>query len=384
MRTAARARARRLLGTLGLGCLLLALAGGARPAGAQVLCDADGDGQITDVDGVNVLRAAASLPSACVVATCDADGDGVLTDVDGVNALRAAASLPSLCGATAPLTLAPASATLTVGESRFYTATLRLEDGTTENVTQRVDYASSDPTVASAPNAPGMKSEVLALAPGVVTISGVDPVSGESSTPGGDATLTVLGPLEAITIAPATVTLTVGEARFFTATGHFGGGGTLNVTQRVDWASSNAAVASAPNEAGMKSRVVAVAPGVATISAVDSETGVESSPDGDAMVTVLGPLESITITPAVATREVGQTIFFTATGHFEGGVMQNITQQVTWSSSDPAVATAPNEAGMKSRVDAVGVGQATISAMDPESGVGSSPDGNAVLTVQAP
>jgi hypothetical protein len=45
-------------------------------------------------DGVNVLRAAASLDSACGVATaCDVDGSGTITVTDGVNVLRAAAGL---------------------------------------------------------------------------------------------------------------------------------------------------------------------------------------------------------------------------------------------------------------------------------------------------
>jgi hypothetical protein len=64
---------------------------------AQSLCDVDGDGSITDVDGVNVLRAAALLPSACTLVLCDADDDGAITDVDGVNVLRAAAALSSVC-----------------------------------------------------------------------------------------------------------------------------------------------------------------------------------------------------------------------------------------------------------------------------------------------
>jgi hypothetical protein len=62
---------------------------------AQVCGDPTGDGLITDADGVNVLRAAASLSSACASQTCDINADGVINDVDGVNVLRAAAELPA-------------------------------------------------------------------------------------------------------------------------------------------------------------------------------------------------------------------------------------------------------------------------------------------------
>jgi hypothetical protein len=65
------------------------------PASNAECGDADGDGQITDVDAVQVLRHAASLSSVCSLAICDVNGDGDVSDVDGVNVLRAAASLPA-------------------------------------------------------------------------------------------------------------------------------------------------------------------------------------------------------------------------------------------------------------------------------------------------
>jgi hypothetical protein len=56
--------------------------------------DPDGSGSVTVSDGVNVLRAAAGLASACdVMAACDVDGSGAPSVTDGVNILRAAAGL---------------------------------------------------------------------------------------------------------------------------------------------------------------------------------------------------------------------------------------------------------------------------------------------------
>ena len=56
--------------------------------------DVDGDGVVTDIDAVQVLRAAAVLSSGCTLGVCDVDGDGAITDIDGVNVLRGAAGLP--------------------------------------------------------------------------------------------------------------------------------------------------------------------------------------------------------------------------------------------------------------------------------------------------
>lgn len=79
----------------------LALVGSllASAAHAQVWGDADGSGAITVTDGVNVLRAAAGLSSACPISVCDVDGSGAVTVTDGVNVLRTAAGLqPGLTG----------------------------------------------------------------------------------------------------------------------------------------------------------------------------------------------------------------------------------------------------------------------------------------------
>ena len=65
------------------------------PAQAQDCGDADGNGQVTVTDGVNVLRAAAGLSSACTAraSLCDVDGNATVTVTDGVNVLRSAAGL---------------------------------------------------------------------------------------------------------------------------------------------------------------------------------------------------------------------------------------------------------------------------------------------------
>lgn len=55
--------------------------------------DADRSGVVTVTDGVQALRAAASLSSVCRNATCDADNSGTITVTDAVNVLRAAAGL---------------------------------------------------------------------------------------------------------------------------------------------------------------------------------------------------------------------------------------------------------------------------------------------------
>jgi hypothetical protein len=79
---------------------LLAVAAivGLLAAGAYAVCgDANGDGNVSVTDGVQVLRAAADLSSNCGGNDdCDVDGSGSITVTDGVNVLRKAAGLSSV------------------------------------------------------------------------------------------------------------------------------------------------------------------------------------------------------------------------------------------------------------------------------------------------
>lgn len=182
--------------------------------------------------------------------------------------------------------------------------------------------------------------------------------------------------LERITLAPRDARRSVGQVQHMTATGHYADGTTRNLTQHVEYTSSDPAVARAANAKGERSRIEAVGAGTATISATDPKTGVGSHASGaDVTFTVLGALERITLAPSGVKRVVGQAQRLTATGHYAGGTTRNLTQHVTYRSSDANVAAAPNDAGDKSRVEAKSLGTATISAIDPATGITSSAGG---------
>jgi uncharacterized protein YjdB len=190
--------------------------------------------------------------------------------------------------------------------------------------------------------------------------------------------------LERITVSPRNAHCSVGQSQRFTATGHYAGGATRNLTQHVQYVSSDPTVARALNAKGDRSRVEAVAAGTATITATDPKTGISSHAEGgDASLVVLGALERLTLAPEFVHRNIGQTQRLTATGYYAGGATRNLTQQVVYRSSDEAIVQAPNTDGDKSRIQAVGVGSATISATDPTSGVTSTTSGgDATVTVE--
>ena len=76
------------------GIVALVLLAAVRAAAADLCGDADGSGAVTVSDGVQALRAAASLTSSCTLARCDLDDSGGITVSDGVKVVRTAADLP--------------------------------------------------------------------------------------------------------------------------------------------------------------------------------------------------------------------------------------------------------------------------------------------------
>ena len=88
----------------------------------------------------------------------------------------------------------------------------------------------------------------------------------------------------------------------------------------------------------------------------------------DVVLALPPTLNSITVTPSNPTLAVGSTQQFTATGLFTDGSTQNITNQVTWSSSNTGVATVSTATGLATANSAgssvITAKQGTISCVD--------------------
>jgi hypothetical protein len=122
----------------------------------------------------------------------------------------------------------------------------------------------------------------------------------------------------------------------------------------VKWTSSDSAVITFARRSA-RGLATALADGNATIYATASRV------TGSATVTVGGPqptLASIDVTPEGGTIVEGETLQFTAIGHYSDLSSQDITATVSWSSSDTAIATI-DAAGLAS---ALRFGTSTISA----------------------
>lgn len=255
-------------------------------------------------------------------------------------------SAPALVG----VSVNPVSATVRVTQTQQFTATALYSDGTTIDVTQAADWASSDAAVATVTTVGG-RGLATGVAPGTVLVTATFQGFSDSGT------LTVApARMTGLVVSPASASLKVGQAQQFQATATFEDNSTLNVTASAAWSSSDPSVADVSNGVN-PGRATAVAPGTATIGA--SFMGFT----GQATLTVtVVKLLAISVTPASAILTVGQTQPFVAMAVFDDSTTQNVTQQAAWLSSDPGVATVVAGGPTAGRTTGVSPGTAQIAA----------------------
>ena len=250
------------------------------------------------------------------------------------------------------IVVSPTAASIPVGTTVGLAAQGFFSDGTNRDVTTQVAWSSAPTAVATVSNAAGTAGLVTGVSVGSATVTAT--LTGVTGT----ATITVVGTiLQSITIAPANATTTVLLRSNYTATGNYSNGTTVNLTTQVTWATGNAAIAAISNTAGAQGQLLARANGTTTVTA--TLAGVT----GTTNVTVIGRVvNSLAIAPIAASARLGTNApRFIATEIFSDGTQQNVSNQATWTSSMPGVATV-NTNNNRGQSTLVAVGTTTITA----------------------
>ena len=136
--------------------------------------------------------------------------------------------------------------------------------------------------------------------------------------------------LTAISITPPSPAIVAGQTQQFTATGIYNNGGYADLTASATWDTSDASIATI-DAAGL---LAAVNDGLVTVTAASGST-VGST---NVMVEEFA-LVSINVYPAALTLQANQTQQFGAGGTYSDDSESTVTAAVTWSSSDPDIAT---------------------------------------------
>lgn len=301
-----------------------------------------------------VSDAAVASISNLGLARATGAGNVVVSAVIGTSS--AAANLTVTSATLESIAVSASSPNLARGTTGNVTATGTYSDGTTQDLTSQVTWTSSDPAVADVSNAMGSEGLVTALAPGKVVMSAQDSASGVS----GSLTISITqAELVSIAVTPVTASIPAGQLQSFVATGTFSDGSTQDLTSAVLWSASDSAVLSVSNATGTWGVVHGESVGSATLTA----TAAGSAISGTASVDVVQPvLVSLAITPGAAAISRGTTQQFNATGTFSDGSTQDLTASVTWTSSDPNVATLSTTAGSEGLATGANLGTTTITA----------------------
>ena len=312
-------------------------------------------GQVLSLTGRTVSWATGSPSIATISASGIATGvsPGTTTIIATVDGRQGSATVPVLVVPVASVVVNPPSTSVTVGQSTTLTATA-LDANGIPLAGRVVGWSSSDNAIASVSS----NGTVTGVAVGNAVITAT--VDGQTGT----ATVAVGAvPVASVVVSPTQPTLTVGQTVQLSATARDAAGQPLP-GRVATWSTSAASVATV-SSSGL---VTGVTAGSATITAtIDGQTG-------SATVTVnavaQGVVTSVTVSPSSATVNVAWSTTLSATARDGNG---NPVQgaQITWSSSDPAVATVSNGV-----VTGVAPGSVTITATS------GSATGTASITVQ--
>jgi hypothetical protein len=236
---------------------------------------------------------------------------------------------------------AATSTTLEKGTTQQLTATGTFTDGTTADLTKMVTWTTDKAAVATVSNVAATAGLATAVAVGTANISATSTAPSMSGQPVvGTLGLTVNdGKLVSIAVTPATPTIASGTKLQFIATGTFDDGATQDITANVNWASDTITAATVDN-AGL---ATGVAMGMAKITASQGTT-VQNTISGSTTLHVTNAtLMAIVIQPPNATIAAGTTVQFKATGFFSDTSTQDLTDTVTWASSNTAIGTISND-----------------------------------------
>jgi uncharacterized protein YjdB len=223
------------------------------------------------------------------------------------------------------IAVSPSTAVMAPASTLSYGATGTYSDGSTASITNAVTWSSSASNVVSITSfglATGQSAGTATITAQQGSVSGTAAVVVASST------------LKSIQVSPPSATVAEQTGTQFNAVGIFADNSTQNLTGSVTWTSSPASIATISNASPTKGLATGVSPGSAFITALFA------GPSGNATLAVTSAtLTSIAITPADPTIALDDTQQFTATGTFSDNSTEDLTDQVTWSSSDVSVAT---------------------------------------------
>ena len=221
------------------------------------------------------------------------------------------------------LDVTPPTASIPVGLTQAYVAVGTFSDGSRQDLSTSVSWASGDTTKATI----GVTGLATGVAVGTTSIQAT--LAGIAS----NAAALVVTPaaLVRIQVTPAAATKVAGTTLQYAAMGFYTDASAHDITASVSWHSSSTALATITTS-GLATAVAPGAPAItATLGAVTSNVAV--------LTVSSATLVSIQVNPTSNSIPAGTTQQYSAVGTYSDGSTQTISTSVAWRSSSTATAT---------------------------------------------
>jgi len=275
----------------------------------------------------------ALILSALFISGCGGGGGGSKT-----------ADEPSTGAVLATIELRSDSSTIAKGTSSQLSATGIYTDASTQDLTHLVRWSVSDSAILTVDENGHVNGQTSGSVVITASSASIENTINLSVSP---ATLTSL------ILSPLNVTVASGTSSQLTASGRFSDGSIQDLTSQSAWQSSNQAVVSV-SALGM---LEGLTQGSSTITATNGST--TSSVDVTVSPATLSQIEVNLDKSEIA---LGTGVQAYATGIFSDNTTQDLTNQVTWSSSDSTVATILTQTANSGWVESKLVGSTQLNA----------------------
>ena len=250
------------------------------------------------------------------------------------------------------ITIDPLLPEVPAGYIRQVNAIGTFSDGTQLDLTESVHWANDNTSIAQVSNLPGKKGQLRGIAAGTMSLKAY------LDTTKGSTTVTVSSAsLSSLEVSPDSLTLGSGHLTRYEVLGVFSDATTLDLTQQVQWTSSNTAAAlHLPDEDDL-GLFATIAAGSATLTA--EVNGVSAT---TALTVNSATLSSLSIESSGTQAQLDSPFALTATALLSDGQTLDVTKDAIWSSNDESLALIANDKLSSGVMTAIQSGTVTIKA----------------------
>jgi hypothetical protein len=299
-----------------------------------------------DVNWTSTNTAAATVSNSAPKGIATGVAAGSATISAALGAATGSSSLTVSSATPVSITLTPATSDVAIGSYLSLHAVGKFSDGSTQpiNLATAWSVTPSNGSIATV----DQTGVVTGVATGTATV--MAKIGAVTAT----ASLSVQSPT-AIAITPTAPSIALGTQTHLVATATFADATTQDVSSSVMWVSTAPAVATISDALGSAGWASGITAGTAIIGAgLDGQSAAVQLTVTDATLTTI----AISLPAAPANIALGTTQQYQATGTFSDSSTQDLSNQVTWTSSDQAVAVI-NGSGLAT---STGTGTTTIKA----------------------